>query len=109
LILPARLASTRLPHKLLLDRSGRTVLEHTLERARAAQRLAPDLIARILVAADDERLVTVARRAGAEAVLTRADHASGTDRIAEAAASLSEPLIVNLQADEPEIDPAHVV
>ncbi len=109
LVLPARLASTRLPNKLLLNDSGKTVLEHTLDRAREAMALSNGLIVRILVAADDERLIAAARRGGADAVLTRADHTSGTDRIAEAAEKLSEELIVNLQADEPEIDPANVV
>ena len=109
IVLPARLASTRLPNKLLLDRSGKTVLEHTLERAREALQASDGLIVRILVAADDERLVAAARRAGVDAVMTRADHGSGTDRIAEAAENLQEELIVNLQADEPEIDPANVV
>lgn len=109
LLLPARLASTRLPRKLLLDRSGKTVLEHTLERAREAQTLSGGLITRIRVAADDEQLIDIARRFGVEAVMTRADHSSGTDRIAEAAETLSEELIVNLQSDEPEIDPASVV
>lgn len=109
LILPARLASTRLPNKLLLDRSGKTVLEHTLDRAQEAVALSQGLITRILVAADDPRLLAAAQRAGIEAVMTRADHQSGTDRIAEAAEKLSEDLIVNLQADEPEIDPANVV
>ncbi|MEI6231415.1 MAG: 3-deoxy-manno-octulosonate cytidylyltransferase [Planctomycetota bacterium] len=109
LVLPARLASTRLPNKLVLNRSGKTVLEHTLDRAREAQALSNGLIVRILVAADDLQLIDIARRAGVDAVMTRLDHTSGTDRIAEAAAPLSEELIVNLQADEPEIDPANVV
>lgn len=109
LILPARLASTRLANKLLLDRSGKTVLEHTLDRAREAAALSNGLISRVLVAADDQRLIDVARRAGVEAVMTSADHNSGTDRIAEAAEKLSEDLVINLQADEPEIDPRNVV
>ena len=109
LILPARLASTRLPNKLLLNRSGKTVLEHTLDRARDALALSNGLLTRILVAADDPQLIDVARKCGVEAVMTRSDHTSGTDRIAEAAENLSEELIVNLQADEPEIDPANVV
>ncbi|HLX61794.1 MAG TPA: 3-deoxy-manno-octulosonate cytidylyltransferase [Planctomycetota bacterium] len=109
IVLPARLASTRLPNKLLLDRSGKTVLEHTLDRARTAQAASHGLISRILVAADDPQLIAAAQRAGIDAVMTRPDHASGTDRIAEAAEKLSEDIIINLQADEPEIDPANVV
>ncbi len=103
IILPARLASTRLPNKLLLDRTGKTVLEHTIARAQEAQAAHPGLFTTIRVACDDHRLIAAARRAGAEAVMTRADHQSGTDRIAEAAESLKEDIVVNLQADEPEI------
>src|ERR1043165_7430159 len=109
ILLPARLASTRLPNKLLLDRSGKTILEHTLDRAKEALAASQGLITRILVAADNEKLIAAARRAGIEARMTRADHTSGTDRIAEAAECVSEALIVNLQADEPEINPANVV
>jgi 3-deoxy-manno-octulosonate cytidylyltransferase (CMP-KDO synthetase) len=104
IVLPARLASTRLPNKLLLDRSGKTLLEHTIERAQIAQKQYPDLFTTIRVACDDEKLVAAAKRAGADAVMTRKDHQSGTDRIAEAAADLKEDIIVNLQADEPEIE-----
>jgi 3-deoxy-manno-octulosonate cytidylyltransferase (CMP-KDO synthetase) len=105
------LASQRLPGKLLLDKTGRTVLEHTLERALEARRGHPRLFRTILVACDDERLAQAARRAGVAAVLTRTDHASGTDRIVEAVRKtrLSEQIIVNLQADEPEIDPENLV
>ncbi len=104
IILPARLASTRLPNKLLLDRTGKTVLEHTLARALAAQKASAGLITRVLVAADDNSLLAAAKRAGVDAVLTSPHHTSGTERIAEAATSLKEEIIVNLQADEPEIE-----
>ena len=105
-ILPARRHSTRLPEKLLLNRTGKTVLEHTLERAAAAQAQSNGLITTVLAAVDDPELLRVAEKAGARAVLTRADHASGTDRLAEAAGHVKEDLIVNWQADEPELDPA---
>jgi 3-deoxy-manno-octulosonate cytidylyltransferase (CMP-KDO synthetase) len=108
IVLPARLASTRLPNKLLLDRSGKTLLEHTIERAQLAQKAYPKLFTTIRVACDDEKLVAAAKRAGADAVMTRKDHQSGTDRIAEAAKDLKEEIIVNLQADEPEIDPESI-
>jgi 3-deoxy-manno-octulosonate cytidylyltransferase (CMP-KDO synthetase) len=108
IILPARLKSTRLPNKLLLDRTGKTVLEHTIARAREAQTVSGGLITRVLVAADDEQLIAAARRAGVEAVMTDPNHASGTDRIAEAATPLQEDVIVNLQADEPEIDSQNI-
>src|SRR4051812_43952160 len=108
IVLPARLASTRLPNKLLLDRSGKTLLEHTIERAQLAQKAYPKLFTTIRVACDDEKLFSAAKRAGADAVMTRKDHQSGTDRIAEAAKDLKEEIIVNLQADEPEVDPEFV-
>jgi len=108
IVLPARLQSTRLPNKLLLEAGGRTILEHTVSKALAARKANPSLITRVLVACDEERLAAAARRAGADAVMTRPDHQSGTDRIAEAAESLDEDVIVNLQADEPEIDPANI-
>ena len=109
IVLPARLASTRLPQKLLLAATGKTVLEHTLERAQAAQAASGGLITRVLVAADDPKLVAIAQRAGAAAVLTSPRHPSGTERIAEAAANLEEEIIINVQADEPEIDPASIL
>jgi 3-deoxy-manno-octulosonate cytidylyltransferase (CMP-KDO synthetase) len=110
IVLPARLASTRLPGKLLLNRTGRTVLEHTIGQALTARKRHPRLFRTILVACDDERLAVAARRAGADAVMTRLDHRSGTDRIVEAIRKtrLKEEIIVNLQADEPEIAPKNL-
>lgn len=104
IVLPARLASTRLPNKLLLSKTGRTLLEHTLERARAAQAAWPQLFTTVLVACDDKELAAAARRARVEAVLTDPALPSGTDRIAAAAQGLSEDVIVNLQGDEPEVE-----
>ncbi len=108
-VIPARLESTRLPRKLLLRETGRPVIAHTVERVLAARAASGGAITRVLVAADDEEIAHAAREAGAEAVLTRRDHRSGTDRIAEAAASIPEGSIVNVQGDEAEVDPAHVV
>lgn len=105
IVVPARLASQRLPGKLLLNQTGRTLLEHTLECALAARARHPRQFQTILVACDDPRLAEAAARAGVAAVMTRPDHPSGTDRIAEAAQKLTEELVVNLQADEPEADP----
>ncbi|HYF51144.1 MAG TPA: 3-deoxy-manno-octulosonate cytidylyltransferase, partial [Planctomycetota bacterium] len=108
IILPARLASTRLPNKLLLDRTGKTVLEHTIDRAKEARAKYPHLFTTVRVACDDEKLIAAAKRGGVDAVMTRKDHQSGTDRIAEACAGLKEDIIVNLQADEPEINPDYI-
>ncbi len=102
-LIPARRASTRLPEKLLLSESGRPLIAHACERAALAYGPAA-----VTVCADDQALVDAARAAGVAARMTRADHQSGTDRIAEVAAGLSSPVMVNVQGDEPEIDPAHI-
>ena len=101
-ILPARFASTRLPGKPLLSETGRPLIQHVVEAARKAKRLD-----RVIVATDDERIADAVRRFGGEVALTRADHSTGTDRVAEVAAQLPEAgIIVNLQGDEPEISGA---
>jgi len=104
-LIPARLASTRLPDKVLADLGGRPMVVRVAERARAAG------AARVAVATDSPRIVDAVRAAGFEAVLTRADHASGTERLAEAADALAlddQRIVVNVQGDEPLIDPALV-
>ncbi len=102
-LIPARRASTRLPEKLLLAETGTPLLIHTCRRAAAA--FGSDAL---IVCADDPELVAVATDHGFRAELTRADHQSGTDRIAEVAAGIDAAVVVNVQADEPEIDPAHI-
>lgn len=103
ILIPARRASTRLPDKLLLAETGQPVLVHTCQAA--AQAFGP---AAVVVCADDEQLVAVAEAAGFAAQMTRPDHQSGTDRIAEVAADVPADIIVNVQGDEPEIDPGHI-
>jgi 3-deoxy-manno-octulosonate cytidylyltransferase (CMP-KDO synthetase) len=98
-VIPARFASTRLPGKALLSETGRPLIQHVLEAARHAQSLE-----RIIVATDDSRIARVVEQCGGEFMMTRADHATGTDRVAEVAARLeSARVIVNLQGDEPEV------
>src|SRR5262249_9783441 len=100
-VIPARFASTRLPGKPLLAETGRPLIQHVVEAARAASR-----IGRVIVATDDTRIAEAVVKFGGECVMTRADHPSGTDRVAEVAATLKQaPIIVNLQGDEPEISP----
>ncbi len=105
-IIPARYGSTRLPGKPLLDRTGKPLIQHVVEavsRARSVQA--------VYVATDDERIARAVGGFGGEAILTRADHASGTDRLAEAVEKLAlddEDVVVNVQGDEPEIEPAYV-
>jgi len=99
IIIPARLHSTRLPEKLLLSETGKPLIQHTYESARAAS-----LPGGICVAADDERIAEVVRGFGGQVVMTDPEAASGTDRVAEVAAQLEDvEIIVNVQGDEPEI------
>jgi len=102
-VIPARYASTRFPAKVLAADTGKFLIQHTYEQACRAS-----LPQQVIIAADDNRIVEAARSFGAICVLTRLDHQSGTDRIAEAVASLDVDIVVNLQADEPEIDPANI-
>lgn len=102
-IIPARYASTRLPGKPLSDIHGRTMIERVYERARAARS-----VDRVLVATDDERIAAAVRGFGGEAVMTSAAHATGTDRLAEAARGTDALIVVNVQGDEPMLDPAGI-
>lgn len=102
-VIPARYASTRLPGKPLADIAGRPMIVRVAE---AASRARAD---GVWVATDDERVAAAVRRHGFEAIMTRADHASGTDRIAEVADHLhwdDADVVVNVQGDEPLLDPA---
>ncbi len=98
-VIPARFASTRLPGKPLLSDTGRPLIQHVVEAARRAKSFR-----RIIVATDDARIAEAVTGFGGEAMMTRADHATGTDRVAEIAARLdTTDVILNLQGDEPEI------
>ena len=101
-IIPARYASTRLPGKPLRDIAGKPMIVRVYERAIGAQR-----VHEVVVATDDERIRAAVEEHGGHAVMTRADHATGTDRLAEVAAQRPDcDLIINVQGDEPLIDPA---
>ncbi len=102
-IIPARYGSTRFPGKPLAGQTGWPLIRHVHEAVSAARR-----IDRVIVATDDERIAAAVREFGGQAVMTRPDHATGTDRIAEVARSLKAGLIVNVQGDEPEMDPANI-
>jgi len=102
-LIPARYASTRFPGKPLADLGGKPMIARVCERAAASGARS------VCVATDDERIAAAVRAHGFDARMTRADHASGTDRIAEAAAALGlapEEIVVNVQGDEPLIAPA---
>jgi len=101
--IPARYGSTRFPGKVLARDTGKYLIQHTYEQACRAKRLE-----KIIIATDDEKVAAAAQSFGAEAVMTSAEHSSGTDRIAEAVADIDVEIVVNLQADEPEIDPANI-
>lgn len=102
-LIPARRASTRLPEKLLLAEHGEPLI--TTAAKRAALAFGAE---HVIVCADDAALITAAQAAGVQAKLTRLTHASGTDRIAEIAAGLNAEIIVNVQGDEPEMEPEHI-
>jgi 3-deoxy-manno-octulosonate cytidylyltransferase (CMP-KDO synthetase) len=102
-IIPARYASTRLPGKPLASIGGRPMIRRVVERALLARS-----VARVVVATDDVRVRDAVAGAGAEVVMTRADHPSGTDRLAEVAARLPHAVVVNVQGDLPLLDPAMV-
>jgi 3-deoxy-manno-octulosonate cytidylyltransferase (CMP-KDO synthetase) len=103
-ILPARLASRRLPRKMLLAETGKPLFVHTAERVAACR-----AIQRVVVATDAREILEAARDAGLEALLTREDHESGTDRVQEAFAGLGGgpwDVVLGVQADEPEVETA---
>jgi len=102
-LIPARYASTRLPGKPLLDIAGKPLVVRVAERAQASG------ADRIVIATDDERIRAAAEQHGFDAILTHANHATGTDRLAEAAVALElddKAIVVNVQGDEPLLEPA---
>ncbi|WP_455208411.1 3-deoxy-manno-octulosonate cytidylyltransferase [Kaarinaea lacus] len=104
-VIPARYASTRLPGKLLLELAGKPILQHVYERAKQSS------AERVIIATDSPEILSAAETFSAEAVLTSAEHHSGTDRIAEVVEKyqlLDETMIVNVQGDEPLIAPENI-
>jgi 3-deoxy-manno-octulosonate cytidylyltransferase (CMP-KDO synthetase) len=98
-IIPARLASTRFPDKVLAADTGRPLVQHVVDRARECRN-----VREVIVAADDQRIADALRPFETKVVLTSPAHQSGTDRIAEVARQLRDEIIVNVQGDEPEIE-----
>jgi len=101
IVIPARYASSRLPGKPLLKVTGKYLIQHVYEQALRSKR-ATDVV----VATDDSRIMAAVNSFGGRAVMTRRDHPSGTDRVAEVASGLDADIIINLQGDEPLIDPS---
>lgn len=102
-IIPARFASTRFPGKPLAEIGDKPMIQHVYQRASLSEKLQ-----KVLVATDDNRIFKAVTAFGGEVVLTRSDHKTGSDRIAEAAANLPFDFIVNIQGDEPFVDPAAI-
>jgi 3-deoxy-manno-octulosonate cytidylyltransferase (CMP-KDO synthetase) len=100
IIIPARYASSRLPGKPLLRATGKYLVQHVYENACRSRADA------VIVATDDQRIFEAVEGFGGRAVMTRSDHPSGTDRVAEVARCLDADVIVNLQGDEPQLDPS---
>jgi 3-deoxy-manno-octulosonate cytidylyltransferase (CMP-KDO synthetase) len=103
IIIPARYASSRLPAKPLLRQTGKYLVQHVYERACEAR-----CADHVVVATDDPRIVAAVESFGGNVLLTRRDHPSGTDRVAEAARHLDVEVVINLQGDEPWVEPADI-
>src|SRR5215831_9816354 len=102
-VIPARYGSTRLPGKPLVSLAGKPMIQRVYEQAKQAKR-----VRQVVVATDDERIVHAVRAFGGEARITRPDHRTGTERVAEVAAHIEGDIFVNVQGDEPLLDPAAV-
>jgi 3-deoxy-manno-octulosonate cytidylyltransferase (CMP-KDO synthetase) len=102
-VIPARYGSTRLPGKPLVSLNGQPMIQRVYERAKSARR-----VHRVIVATDDDRIVKAVTSFGGEARMTRPDHRTGTERVAEVAAHVEGEVFVNVQGDEPLLDPAAV-
>ncbi len=99
-VIPARYASSRFPGKPLVDIAGKPMIQWVYERTAGSS-----LVDRVIVATDDERIFRAVKAFGGEVQMTGADHPTGTDRLAEVAARVETEIVVNVQGDEPLIDP----
>lgn len=102
-VIPARYGSTRLPGKPLVPLAGQPMIQRVYARAKAAES-----VDRVIVATDDERILRAVQAFGGEARMTRHDHRTGTERVAEVAAHVEGEVFVNVQGDEPLLDPTAV-
>jgi 3-deoxy-manno-octulosonate cytidylyltransferase (CMP-KDO synthetase) len=100
-VIPARFGSTRFPAKIVASDTGRPLVQHVVDQARKCRNVKD-----VIVATDDQRIVAALKPFETRCVMTSASHQSGTDRIAEVARGLTDEIIVNVQGDEPEIEPA---
>ena len=102
-VIPARYASVRFPGKALAEIDGRPMIRHVYERTARSR-----LVGRVIVATDDHRIADAVTSFGGEVIMTSISHETGTDRLAEVAVGLDSDIIVNVQGDEPLIDPAMI-
>lgn len=102
-IIPARYGSSRFPAKVLASETGRPLVQHVVDRARRCRG-----VRQVIVATDDQRVIDSLRPYETTCVMTSPAHQSGTDRIAEVAGGLTDEIVINVQGDEPEIDPATI-
>jgi 3-deoxy-manno-octulosonate cytidylyltransferase (CMP-KDO synthetase) len=102
-IIPARLGSARFPGKAIAADTGRPLVQHVVDQVAKCRS-----VTRTIVATDDQQIVAALRPFGTRCVMTSIAHQSGTDRIAEVARDVDDPIIVNVQGDEPEIEPATI-
>lgn len=102
-VIPARYGSTRFPGKALAPIAGKAMVQHVYERARAAKQ-----VSRAVIATDDERILQAAVAFNGDAMMTRTEHRSGTERVAEVAAHVEADVYLNVQGDEPLIEPAAI-
>ena len=102
-VIPARYDSVRFPGKVLAKDTGKYLIQHTYEQACCAR-----LLSKVIIATDNEKVCAACKEFGAQCVMTSPDHQSGTDRIAEAVAAFDVDSVINVQGDEPEIDPSNI-
>lgn len=102
-VIPARYESVRFPGKVLAKQTGKYLIQHTWEQVRKVS-----MLERIIIATDSEKVLEACKTFGAECVMTSASHQSGTDRIAEAVEKINTDIVINVQGDEPEIEPANI-
>jgi 3-deoxy-manno-octulosonate cytidylyltransferase (CMP-KDO synthetase) len=102
-LIPARYASSRFPGKPLVNETGKYLVQHVYEKVAQAKS-----VDEVLIATDDQRIAQACEQFGARWQMTRNDHQNGTDRIAEAVAGIEADIIVNVQGDEPEIEPDNI-
>jgi 3-deoxy-manno-octulosonate cytidylyltransferase (CMP-KDO synthetase) len=102
-VIPARYESTRFPGKVLAKETGKYLIQHTYEQVSKAK-----LVEKVIIATDSEKVFSACKSFGADCVMTSVSHISGTDRIAEAVEKIETDVVINVQADEPEIEPSNI-